>query len=263
MIGVLDSGVGGLSVLREIKARLPEQDLIFVADQINLPYGPRQLSEVQQFSEGISRFLVDAGAHVIVIACNTASAAALHDLRATFPQIPFVGMEPAIRPASRDTLRGKIGVIATAATFQGKLYASLLERYAKGVDVIPRACPELVLLAERGAPWTSDDYQLVADLLADLRAADVDQLVLGCTHFPFVEPLLRAAMGEDVAIVDPAPAIARQVERVLEAPAEDGQVIYHTTGDADRLRRQIQGLLGDADPNVQPLRWDGATLRAD
>ena len=261
MIGVIDSGVGGLSILREISARLPNHDLLYIADQVNLPYGPRPLSEVEQFSEGITHFLLEAGAKVIVIACNTASAAALYHLRERFPDVPFVGMEPAVRPATRDTQRGKIGVIATAATFQGRLYASLVERFAQEVEVIARACPELVLLAERGEPWTQDDYQLVADLLAELRAMEVDQLVLGCSHFAFVRPLLQAAMGDGVAIVDPAPAIARQVERVLNGATRSGETRYFTTGDAAVFQRQIHQLLGIANAKVESLCWGEGGLK--
>jgi glutamate racemase len=263
MIGVLDSGVGGLSILREIRAILPAHDLMYVADQANLPYGPRPLSEVQQFSEGITRFLLAAGAEVIVIACNTASAAALHHLRDVFPGVRFVGMEPAVRPATRDTQNGKIGVIATAATFQGRLYASLLERYAQDVEVVTRACPELVVLAERGTPWTAADFQLTADLLAPLRAAGVDQLVLGCSHFAFVTPLLQAAMGAHVSIIDPAPAVARQVQRVLNgegSSSSPAETIYLTTGDAAVFKQQIQQLLGESDPTVQSLLWVDGVL---
>ena len=262
MIGILDSGVGGLSILREIRTRLPHHHLMYVADQANLPYGPRPLSEVQQFSEALTRFLLKAGAEIIVIACNTASAAALHDLREKFPDVPFVGMEPAIRPASRDTRNKNIGVIATAATFQGRLYASLVERFAQDVKVITRACPELVLLVERGAPWTDGDYQMTADLLAELRAAQVDQLVLGCTHFSFVRPLLQAAMGDGVAIVDPAPAVARQVERVLNGAMDSshGETVYFTTGDVAVFRKQNQQLLGISNADVQLLRWQAGAL---
>jgi glutamate racemase len=262
MIGVLDSGVGGLSILREIRARLPNHPLMYVADQANLPYGPRPLSEVQQFSEGITRFLLEAGVSVVVVACNTASAAALHHLREVFPQMPFVGMEPAVRPATRDTRSGKIGVIATAATFQGRLYASLLERFAQDVEVITRACPELVLLAERGTPWTESDFRLTAELLAELRAARVDQLVLGCTHFTFVTPLLQAAMGDDVTIVDPAPAVARQVERVLNGAVEPpgADTAYFTTGDTDIFQRQVWQLLDVPNPEVQSLQWVDGSL---
>ncbi|HNS38606.1 MAG TPA: aspartate/glutamate racemase family protein, partial [Anaerolineaceae bacterium] len=125
-IGIFDSGVGGLSVVRAIQRILPEHPLIYLADQAHVPYGPRPLEEVRQFSESITRYLLGQGARLIVVACNTASAAALHALRATFPDIPFVGMEPAVKPAAEQTVTGVVGVLATPATFQGALYASVV-----------------------------------------------------------------------------------------------------------------------------------------
>jgi glutamate racemase len=266
MIGVLDSGIGGLSVLREIVSRLPHQDILYIADQGHLPYGPRPLSEIQQFSEGISRYFLEQGAKLIVLACNTASAAALAYLRETFPDVPFIGLEPAVRPAARDTRNHTIGVIATAATFQGELYASLIDRFATDMTVIARACPELVMLAERGNPWTDEDYALVADVLEDIRDSRADQLVLGCTHFAFLTPLIQAALGEEVAIIDPAPAVARQVERVLQErgllkASGNPTISYFTTGDLPKFRWQIHSLLGLAPEQAGRLRWlDGRLI---
>lgn len=248
MIGVLDSGIGGLSVLKAIAAQIPSQDVLYVADQAHLPYGPRPLADVQNLTQAIAHTLIQKGADVVVIACNTASAAALHHLRRVFPATPFVGMEPAIRPAARDTQSGVIGVIATEATFQGQLYASLLDRFAAGVTVVKRACPEFVLMAERGAPWTDDDYAEARRILADFRAAGADQLVLGCTHFAFLKDPIGAALGEAVTIVDPAPAIARQTERVindLNLPPENGTITLLTSGDPQRFAEQVRALMGD------------------
>ena len=137
-IGVFDSGVGGLSVWREIVRQFPNEWTLYIADQAHVPYGSRRLAEVRELSEGTTRFLLAQGARVIVIACNTASAAALHYLRCTFPQVPFVGMEPAVKPAVERTCTGVVGVIATQATFQGELFASLLERYSGDIRVIHR-----------------------------------------------------------------------------------------------------------------------------
>ncbi|MFP4324333.1 MAG: glutamate racemase [Anaerolineales bacterium] len=266
-IGVLDSGIGGLAILREIHAHLPGEDLLYIADQAHLPYGPRPLEEVQDYTEGITRYLLAQGAKLIVIACNTASAAALHPLRATFPTTPFVGLEPAIRPAAQATGNGVIGVIATAATFQGKLYASLIERFAQGTTVIARACPEFVLLAERGAPWSAADYALVADTLAGIRHAGADHLVLGCTHFSFLTPLLQAALGPAVTIVDPAPAIARRVgavltERAAHQKAErPPRLTLCTTGNVGVFREQVARLVGLAHASFCGLGWQDGVLR--
>src|SRR5512141_605928 len=149
-IGVFDSGVGGLSVLRAIRELMPEESVIYFGDQGHVPYGPRPLQQVRDFSEGITRFLLDRHAKLIVVACNAASAAALSYLRESFPQIAFVGMEPAIKPAAEHTATGVVGVLATPATFQGALFASVVERFAGGVVLLKDACPGLVQQIEAG-----------------------------------------------------------------------------------------------------------------
>jgi glutamate racemase len=214
-IGIFDSGVGGLSVVREIMALLPAQPIIYLADQAHAPYGQRPLTEIRALSEGVARFLLAEGAGVIVIACNTASAAALHGLRAQFPTVPFVGMEPAVKPAVERTRTGQVGVIATAATFQGELFASLLDRYAGRVVIHTQICPELVPLVEAGELDSPRTRGAVTQYLAPLLAAEIDQLVLGCTHYPFLRPLIEEIAGAGVAVIDPAPAVARQAGRVL------------------------------------------------
>jgi len=149
-IGVFDSGVGGLSVLRAMRALMPNEDVIFFGDQGHVPYGPRPLEEVRAFSVAITRWLLDEGAKLIVVACNTASAAALKYLRETFPDVKFVGMEPAVKPAAETTRTGRVGVLATPATFQGALYASVVERFANGVTLLQDTCPGLVQEIEKG-----------------------------------------------------------------------------------------------------------------
>jgi glutamate racemase len=273
-IGMLDSGVGGLSVLREVCALLPSEDLLYLADQAHLPYGPRQAEEIRGFAEGITRFLLERDCKLLVIACNAANAAALHYLRSVFPDLPIVGMEPAIKPAAAATRTGVIGVITTQATFQGELFASVIDRFAQGIQVETQVCPELVMLAEAGVPDTPDSRAAVARCLEPLQRARIDQLVLGCTHFPFLGRLFADALGTGVTIVDPAPAVARQVRRVLErrdalaAPsaASPGAVTYYTTGDAAPFARVIHTLLGDSARGedgrtvVHEARWHGDKL---
>ena len=225
-VGVFDSGVGGLSVVREIMALLPAQPIIYLADQAHAPYGQRPLTEIRALSEGIARFLLAEGAGVIVIACNTASAAALHGLREQFPTVPFVGMEPAVKPAVEHTRSGHVGVIATAATFQGELFASLLDRYAGRVAIHTQICPELVPLVEAGELDSPRTRGAVTQYLAPLLAAGIDQLVLGCTHYPFLRPLIEEIAGAGVAVIDPAPAVARQTGRVL---AQHGWLVTDDT----------------------------------
>ncbi len=249
-VGVFDSGVGGLSVAREIMALLPAQPIIYLADQAHAPYGQRPLMEIQALAEGIARFLLAEGAGVIVIACNTASAAALHGLREQFPAVPFVGMEPAVKPAVERTRSGQVGVIATAATFQGELFASLLDRYAGRVIIHTQICPELVPLVEAGELDSPRAHDAVAQYLAPLMDAGIDQLVLGCTHYPFLRPLIEEIAGASVSVIDPAPAVARQTGRVL---AQHGWLVenaaspahrFYTTGDPIRFQTALRDLLG-------------------
>ena len=143
-IGVFDSGVGGLSVLRAIRAQMPEESIIYFADQGHIPYGPRPMEQIRNFSEAITKFLLAQNVKIVVVACNTASAAALKYLREKFPDVAFVGMEPAVKPAAEHTQTGKVGVLATPATFQGALYASVVERFANGVELLQDTCPGLV-----------------------------------------------------------------------------------------------------------------------
>ncbi len=270
LIGVFDSGVGGLSVAREIRRQLPSCPLVYLADQAHAPYGQRPLAEIRAFAGGIARFLLEQGVQVVVVACNTASAAALHWLRREFPAVPFVGMEPAVKPAAERTRTHHVGVIATAATFQGELFASLVSRYAADVVVHTQVCAQLVPLVEAGELDSPRTRAAVAGYLAPLMAAGIDELVLGCTHYPFLRPLIEEVVGPKVEVIDPAPAVARQVGRVLAQrgwPAADGDAPdagpeapadrFYTTGDPVRFRAAIHHLLG-WQVQVEPASWDTA-----
>ncbi len=214
-VGIFDSGVGGLSVLRAVREFMPEQDILYLADQAHVPYGPRPLLQVREFAEGITRFLLDRGAGLIVVACNAASAASLHYLRNTFPGVPFVGMEPAVKPAAEQTRSGVVGVLATPATFQGALYASVLERFARDVTVLQDTCPGLVAEVESGNLEEDAIREILTNALSPMLQAGIDTVVLGCTHYPFVIPLIQEIAGPGVRVIDPAPAIARQTRRLL------------------------------------------------
>jgi glutamate racemase len=181
-IGVFDSGVGGLSVLQAIRREIPQEDLLFLADQAHVPYGPRPLLEVRRFAETITRYLLSQGARIVVVACNAASAAALHYLRETFPGVPFVGMEPAVKPAAESTHSGVVGVLATPATFQGALYASVIERFAQGVTVLQDTCPGLVGEIEAGRLDGFEARRILENALQPMLAQGIDTIVLGCTH---------------------------------------------------------------------------------
>lgn len=265
-IGVFDSGVGGLSVLREIRAQIPAAHLLYFADQAHVPYGPRPLEEVRAFAEEITRFLLAQGAQGIVVACNTASAAALHSLRAQFPQVPFVGMEPAVKPAAEHTRTGVVGVLATPATFQGALYASVLERFAQGVTVMQDTCPGLVGQIEQGALESAETRQILEKALRPMLAQGMDTVVLGCTHYPFAIPLIQQIVGDSVRVIDPAPAVARQVRRVLtpdEASSGNGQpapIMYYTSGQRAAFAAALTRLGLEPGP-VRAVRWEGGRIR--
>ncbi|NQU29458.1 MAG: glutamate racemase [Anaerolineae bacterium] len=259
-LGIFDSGVGGLSVLRAIREQMPRENLLYFADQGHVPYGSRSLEEVRHFSEAITHFLLGQGAKLIVVACNTASAAALHYLRKTFPDIPFVGMEPAIKPAAEHTNSGVVGVLATPATFQGKLYASVVERFAKDVDVLQDTCQGLVEEIERGALEADSTRKILVAALRPMLDKGLDTVVLGCTHYPFVIPLIEEIVGENVRVIDPAPAVARQVERRLEAlnlgQSEDiqGEVQIFTSGGKTALESILPKLI-EKIYLIQEVKW--------
>lgn len=265
-IGVYDSGVGGLSVLRAIHRQLPNEATLYFADQAKVPYGERPLEEVRQLAEGVTRMMMNQGAKLIVIACNTASAAALKHLRTLYPDFPFVGMEPAVKPAAEQTLTGKVGVLATPSTFQGELYASVVERFAKDVQIYEATCPGLVKQIERGYLHTFLTRRILRQALQPMLAEGVDTLVMGCTHFPFVIPLIQEIAGENVRVIDPAPAIARQTERVLiqqyllRSSSAKLSHRYLTSGDPTRFSRLLEQLLGI---RAKPEKWSwvGDSLR--
>lgn len=263
-IGVFDSGVGGLSVLAAIRQVLPHEDLLYLADQAHVPYGPRSLDQVRAFSEGITRFFITQDVKLIVVACNTASAAALHYLRGVFPGMPFVGMEPAVKPAAEHTRSGVVGVLATPATFQGELYASVIERFANGVKVLQNACPGLVMEIDQGWLDTPRVRNILEDALQPMLVEGIDTVVLGCTHFPFVIPTIKDIVGPQVRVIDPSPAIARQVARLLDEhdlrnPAGSVNAVrYLTTGDPEKLAGLVPRLIRER-VRVNKIDWEGDT----
>ncbi len=236
-VGIFDSGVGGLGILSEVRALLPSQDLVYVADQAYSPYGERGLAAVRERAFAISEFLIDAGVTTIVVACNSASAAALHELRDRFSGVSFVGMEPAVKPAVGATQRGTIGVLATEATFQGELFSSVVDRHARGVSVVARACPGLAAAIEDG----DDADALIRRFTTDVVGRGADTIVLGCTHYSFVADRIQAAAGDGVSVIDPALAVARQVARVQAGNEGD------RTGDTRYLDNRGPGPVRIAD----------------
>ncbi len=261
-VGLFDSGVGGLSVWRELVAQLPNENTLYFADQAHIPYGPRPMEEIGAFSRAIVRFLLERDCKLIVVACNTASAATLQALRQQFPHVPFVGMEPAVKPAVEQTRTRTVGVLATPATFQGKLFASVVERFAAGVELVNQVCPGLVEQVEAGRLDTPDTLALLQRYVSPLLEAGADTIVLACTHYPFLASTIRQMVGPEVHVIDPSPAIARQVKRVLEqrgllAPANQvGRHLFYTTGHPHEFAARLSRLTGRDGDRVLAAHWE-------
>ena len=265
-IGIFDSGIGGLSFLKSFQEINPGFPVFYFADQQHVPYGPRTIEEIREFSFVIAEFLIQQGAQVIVVACNTASAAALHPLRKKFPHIQFVGMEPAVKPAAETTHSGRVGVLATPATFQGKLYASVVERFAKDVIIYQNTCPGLVQEIEAGNLTGDTTHRILNDALLPMMIEGIDTVVLGCTHYPFVIPVIQAITGEKVRIIDPAPAVAKQTLKIalnLEKQPNlisSPEVTLITSGNFDKFKQTIISL---KIPYIQLLsaKWEEQNQR--
>ena len=252
-IGVFDSGIGGLSVLRHIRTRLPREDLLYFADAGFVPYGDKSDQEVAQRSQAVAAFLLERGIKALVVACNTATAAAIHTLRERYPELPVIGVEPGLKPAAAATRNGTVGVLATGRTLASPKFTRLQESMtaASGVRFLPQACPGLADQVEKGELRSAATAALVKRYLAPLLEQGADTLVLGCTHYPFVQALIEDMAGQSgktLAIVDTGEAVARQLERVLAQRGllrEDGAgaVAGFTTGSRTALETAFARLL--------------------
>ena len=245
VIGVFDSGLGGLSVLSEIRRVMPSVDLIYVADRVRAPYGSRSLDEVRAISHEIAAWLLGRPVDTVVVACNTASAAALETLRTEFDQVRFVGMEPAVKPAAGATKSGVIGVLATQATFQGRLFRSVVSRHAGQSLVVQRACPRWVELVEQGQVDGPVVEQAVRADIEPLLEEGADRLVIGCTHFSFLVPVILRVAGPEIRVVDPARAVAAQTSRIARSRHESGRLTLVASGsraEFSRLALEVAGV---------------------
>ena len=243
MIGIFDSGVGGLSVFREIKKVLPEEDYIYYSDNANCPYGGKPQEFIIQRAKAITDQLLSEGAEIIVVACNTATAIAVKTLRESYPHIRFIGMEPAIKPAAQLTQSGVIGVLATAGTLSSEKYLKHKAKYASDIRIAEHVGEGFVELVEKGMTTGKEAEETVLKSLQPLLEAGADTIVLGCTHYPFLSETIRkvaeaVAPGQIKEIIDPAPAIARHLKEVMEdegllnAPRQSaGHTILHSSGD--------------------------------
>jgi glutamate racemase len=242
-VGLFDSGVGGLSILRALRRHLPQAQLLYVADSANAPYGEKSEAFILERSQLIADFLLSQGAQLLVVACNTATAAAVHALRERHPHLPIVGIEPGVKPAVLASHNKKVGVMATPATLSSAKFARLVQAHEHEAQIVLQPCPGLAAAIETGELDTTTISALVTSFCAPLREADVDTVVLGCTHYPFVAPLVAAAMGPGVQLVDTAEAVARRTVHLLAGQAGDavhGRKEGDDSGEADRPARLAQ-----------------------
>lgn len=214
-VGFFDSGVGGRCILDAFRELCPDEATEYLADEANGPYGNKPAAEVAELAGACARRLLDRGCKAIVVACNTATAAAIDRLRAEHPETPFIGVEPAVKPAAVRTRSGVVGVLATAGTFNGRLYNETKARYARGVTVLAVVADEFVEMVERGETRGARAERKVRAKVEPLLRAGADEIVLGCTHFPHLKALIEKVCAGRAEVIDPSAAVARQIKKVL------------------------------------------------
>jgi glutamate racemase len=249
MIALFDSGVGGLSILRAVGAVLPDEPTAYLADTANFPYGTKSEPEIDRCAVAAAGILMRWHPDVVVVACNSASTSALASLRHTYPEVPFVGVVPAIKPAAARTRTGTVAVLATARTLESDAYRDLKGAWAGQARVIDRPCPGWVEIVERGEIGGAATREAVDHVIRPALEQGADVFVLGCTHYPFLDPVIQEVAGPEVSILDSGEAVARQVRRVLAArrPGSGSAAAGHqylTTGDPDALRAVAERLMG-------------------
>ena len=252
MIGIFDSGVGGLSVFREIKKLLPEESYIYYSDNAYCPYGEKSKEEIIDRARTITSFLLDQGAEIIVVACNTATAAAISSLRREFP-IKFIGMEPAIKPAASISRTGVVGVLATAGTLKAEKYLDNRGKFSGNVRIVEHVGQGFVELVEKGITTGPEAEETVSKSLKPLLDENADTIVLGCTHYPFLSDTIKKVAEEEVPereikIIDPAPAVARHLMEVmnqegLNIKKEGFRIHLHSSGDPETLHKIYDSLV--------------------
>ena len=254
MIGIFDSGVGGLSVFREIRKILPQQQYIYYSDNAHCPYGEKSKEYIIDRARKITDFLLGKGAEVIVVACNTATAAAISTLREEYPNIPFIGMEPAIKPAAKQTKTGVVGVLATAGTLKAEKYLDTRGKLAGNIKIVEHIGQGFVELVEKGITGGREAEKTVEASLKPLLDDGADVIVLGCTHYPFLSDTIIKVASElypsrNITVIDPAPAIARHLLEVMQetgiySASESGYAIsLHSSGDDSVLKDTYENLL--------------------
>ncbi|BDS08903.1 glutamate racemase [Oceaniferula spumae] len=249
-IGILDSGLGGLSVFNEVQKLMPDESVIYFGDSAWCPYGARPADEIQRRVFTVTDFLLEQGCKLIIIACNSATIAAVEALRAQYP-VPFVGMEPGVKPATALTKTGTVGVLATEASLAGEKFHRLITDYSNGVNVITRPCPNFVELVEHGVLSGPKARGIVEEETLPLIEAGADVLVLGCTHYPFLRPLIQEVVGPDVTLLDTGAAVARHAASFVDQEGTETTTPKHriiTTGDLSHLEKIFPTLCPDIPP---------------
>ncbi len=257
----MDSGVGGISVLQHIRQALPHESVVYVADSLYAPYGNKTADKITERCFAIADFLLAQddkgqgikaqGVKALVVACNTATAAAIKAMRARY-DIPIIGMEPAVKPAVLASKNGVIGVLATVGTIKSAQYAALLENYGAGVTVLAQGCEGLVECVESGALSADAPHRLLKQYLAPLLAGGADTIVLGCTHYPFLRPLITKIVGPNIAVIDTGKAVSVQLQQKLIATAllahdaQQTEVLFWTNSESKQAKQVIQQLYGEA-----------------
>lgn len=257
-IGVFDSGIGGLSVWKELVKELPLESIVYVADSANAPYGTKSKAFITGRSRKIARFLIEQHCKLIVVACNTATGAAISALRREF-NVPFVGVEPAVKPAAMASKTGHVGILATARTFRGEHFQRSIGLYGSSVELHVQIGTGLVERVEQGLIQTHETRKLLEDYLLPMVEDGIDQLVLGCTHYPFLISVIQEILPAGITIIDPSPAVARQTRKVLEqnsglcGSSNVPRYQFCTTGDPAGLLAVSGSLTGLINPEVQVI----------
>lgn len=246
MIGIFDSGVGGLSVFREIVRILPEEKYIYWSDNAHCPYGEKSRDYIIDRARAVTSFLIEQGADIIVVACNTATAAAISTLREEFP-VPFIGMEPAVKPAAQATRSGVVGVLATAGTLKATKYIDTRAKWAHDVKIVEHIGQGFVELVEKGSTSGPEAESIVEKSVRPLVEAGADTIVLGCTHYPFLADTIRKVAGTPVTLIDPAPAVAKHLMEVMQENSlirKDGfSMSLHSSGESETLKKIYNDIL--------------------
>ena len=249
-IGVMDSGVGGISVLKHIHALLPHENLFYVADSKYAPYGNKTAEEITARCMILADFLLQKDVKALVVACNTATAAAIDELRETF-DVTIIGMEPAVKPAAEASKNGIIGVLATVGTLKSAQFAALLENYGRNVKVVTQGCTGLVECIERGELDTPATKALIRQYTAPLLAEGADTIVLGCTHYPFVKQMIQEIAGDKITLIDTGAAVSKQLKRqlqekgLLSASQQKAEVSFWTNSETENASQVTEKLWGN------------------